>query len=39
MSKWSNKYCMDPTSWTASGKNAAITAENGDNVFVEIERG
>lgn len=37
MSKWSDKYCMDPTTWTASGRNAVITAENGDKVFMKIE--
>ena len=35
-SKWSDKYCMDPTTWTASGKNAVVTAENGDRVFLKI---
>jgi len=29
-SKWSDKYCMDPTTWTASGRNAVVAAENGD---------
>lgn len=33
---WSDTYCMDPTTWTASGKNAAITAENGDKIFLKI---
>jgi hypothetical protein len=37
MSKWSDKYCMDATTWTASGKDAVITAENGDQVFMKIE--
>jgi hypothetical protein len=36
-SKWSDKYCMDPTTWTASGRSAVITAENGDKVFMKIE--
>lgn len=35
-SKWSDKYCMDPATWTASGQNAVITAENGDKVFLKI---
>jgi hypothetical protein len=35
-SKWSDKYCMDPTTWTASGRNAVITAENGDKVYLKI---
>jgi hypothetical protein len=39
MSNASDKYCMDPTTWTASGQNAVISAENGDKVFVKIERG
>lgn len=33
---WSDTYCMNPTTWMASGKNATITAENGDKVFLEI---
>ncbi len=33
---WSDKYCMNPTTWTASGRNAVITAENGDKVFLQI---
>jgi hypothetical protein len=37
MSKWSDKYCMDPTTWTASGRSAVITAENGDKVCMKIE--
>ena len=35
-SKWSDKYCMDPTTWTASGRNAVVTAENGDKVFLKV---
>lgn len=35
-SAWSDKYCMDPTTWTASGRNAVITAENGDKIFLKI---
>jgi hypothetical protein len=35
-SKWSDKYCMNPRTWTASGRNAIITAEDGDKVFLEI---
>ncbi len=35
-SKWSDKYCMNPTTWTASGRDAVITAENGDKVFLKI---
>jgi hypothetical protein len=37
MSKWSDKYCMDPTTWTARGRKALITAENGDKIFMKIE--
>jgi hypothetical protein len=33
---WSDTYCMDPTTWIASGKDAVITAENGDKVFLKI---
>jgi len=33
---WSDTYCMDPTTWTASSQNAAIAAENGDKVFLKI---
>lgn len=35
-SKWSDKYCMNPTTWTASGQDAIVTAENGDKVFLKI---
>ena len=35
-SKWTDKYCMDPTTWTASGRNAVVTADNGDKVFLKI---
>ena len=35
-SKWSDRYCMDSTNWTASGRDAVITAENGDKVFLKI---
>ncbi len=35
-SAWSDKYCMNPTTWTASGRKAVITAENGDKVFLKI---
>lgn len=35
-STWSNNYCMDPTTWTASGRNTVITAENGDKIFLKI---
>lgn len=37
MSKWSDKYCMDPTTWTAQGRKAVITAENGGKIFMKIE--
>lgn len=37
MSKWSDKYCMDPTTWTASGRKVVITAENGDKIFMKVE--
>ena len=35
-SKWSDKYCMNPTTWTASGRDAVVTAENGDKVLLQI---
>lgn len=35
-SKWSDKYCMNPITWTASGRDAVVTAENGDKVFLQI---
>jgi hypothetical protein len=31
---WSNKYCMDPVTWTGSG-NASMTAANGDKIHVQ----
>lgn len=31
---WSNKYCMDPVTWTGSG-NAVETAANGDKIYVQ----
>ncbi len=37
MSQWSDKYCMNPTTWTATGRSAVITTENGDKIFMKIE--
>ncbi len=35
-SKWSDKYCMDPASWTALGRDAVVTSEDGDKIFLKI---
>jgi len=37
LSTWYDKYCVDPITWTTSGRNAVITAENGDKIFMKVE--
>ena len=33
---WSDTYCMDPLTWTASGTAGVYTAANGDEIHVQM---